>query len=282
MLLSTALRVTIIVLILIVIGLVVFIAVQKPKCVCVLPTSKAPRALSETLQAPCETLETLIGGWCQCAYGNKSTWGPDINTLLPGGFQGDGAIGPSNPPKGSTTIPNIFMTIGGDGVLGDKCLDVITQIQNAETVGATGICFDMEGCLKGQLSNVKNFVTQARKTHPKWKFILTPQGDEDPIPYRDNSTFDYVAPMLYWGNDTYDTVTFERIQGWIQNWLNAGWPPSKLILTFQSYSASTHQDILRNLAIEVTSKGYAGLLGWPSGNSSIDSANIQTIKKILQ
>lgn len=37
----------------------------------------------------------IIGGWCQCAYDNKPVWNQEIvNTIIAGGFQGIGSIGP--------------------------------------------------------------------------------------------------------------------------------------------------------------------------------------------
>ena len=48
--------------------------------------------------------------------------------------------------------------------------------------------------------------------------------------------FDYVCPMLYWGDTTYNLVDSERIGMWIADWINpdvGGYPPERIILTWE-------------------------------------------------
>ena len=230
-----------------------------------------------------DTDKYMIGGWCQC-YGDTSKWGANVNVLCPGGFQpgssGKPPIGPINPVDTTQYINGVYLTLGGNGVEGD-CLNVNTAISNAKKINATGFCFDMEGCLNNNLDGVINFINTVTKlTGSSYKYMYTPQGDGNPtITEHQISKFDYIAPMFYWGNDTYDKVTINMIKGWINNWITAGVPPNKLILTFQSASAANnHQDILKCLVKEMTDNGYAGLLGWP--NQSVPQNNVDNINVI--
>ena len=218
--------------------------------------------------------DLIFGGWCMCAY-NDHTWQKDpndsngtellapINTILSGSFQSDPTITPSY-PNTTNTSHNVYLTIGGAGVGDSLCLvnDRETHIQNAGKIKAVGFCFDMEGCLNYKthataMDTIATFIAYVN-THYKdknYKFIYTPQGDIDPVTYpeffKHADKFNYVAPMLYWGDDTYKTVNKSTIYGWIQNWINNGWKESQIILTFQSKSAYTYKDtnsIIEDLA----------------------------------
>ena len=207
--------------------------------------------------------DKMIGGWVQAAYGHNSLWGSDsvINTLLPGGFQSDPSIMPGSSVKGSK---NTYLTLGGDGVGGLGACSTGTFIQTvADWVNqndCTGICFDTEGCYGGTLDDtVKNLTSDfipelESKIKKSLKYILCPPGDIDSgsIPSREDcSKFDLLAPMLYYGDTTYDKKNISDITGWIQNWKTAGWKESEIILTYQSTSAATSSDgpkVLNNLA----------------------------------
>ena len=207
--------------------------------------------------------DKMIGGWVMASYGNTSLWGSDniINTLLPGGFQSDPTMLPNPKVKGSS---NTFLTLGGEGVgqPGDCSNDAFIQtVANwINQHGCTGICFDTEGCYGGSLSDtvssLNNFISnlEAKLTNKSLKYILCPLGDLDPseIPHRSVcNKFHLLAPMLYWGNDTYDKIDITLINSWIQNWINKGWKESEIILTYQSTSAATSKDgpsVLNNLA----------------------------------
>jgi len=210
-----------------------------------------------------ETGGKMIGGWVLAAYSNPSLWGTDatVNTLLPGGFQGDPSVLPNPDVKGTS---NTFLTLGGDGVgaagdcSGEDFIDAAAKWVNDNK--PAGICFDAEGCYGGQLADTvsdlsNNVIPKLKeKVSAPLKYILCPLGDLDAgsIPSRDKcKAFDFLAPMLYYGNTTYDSKGISDIKGWLERWESAGWKKNEIILTYQSVSAATSKNgpaVLNGLA----------------------------------
>jgi len=227
-------------------------------------------------------------GWCQAAYSNECTW-PAAPILLPGGFQADATVPPEPVNWNPDNFQQVWLTIGGQGVgvtNPDVCLNVDDQISYAEKIGATGINFDMEGCLDPAtnpdiLSEIGTFVDAVKSTKPDYKFVYVPQGGAAVATPKDQAAFfDYVAPMQYGGTDSYQVesqgYSWDQIQGYIQNWVDAGWTPDMMFLTYQSASAAAEPngpEVLTKLCTMAKEQGYAGLLGWPSGDKETDSHN---------
>ena len=96
------------------------------------------------------------------------------------------------------------------------CLDIATIVQNAEAVGATGLAFDMEGCLDGKTDDLASALVAAGKPMPT---MYVPLGDvADPPAYDDiKGAFDFIAPMLYYGSASYqsDGITCDKVMTWL-------------------------------------------------------------------
>lgn len=237
--------------------------------------------------------QPAVGGWCQAAWANKCTWGSDANVILPGGFQPDATVLPNPGNWNSQSYPDgVWLTIGGEGVgVNDPkdCLDIPLLVQWAEKVGATGLSFDMEGCLDYN-TKLQPLMDALEKTPTKLQKMFVPLGDigdVGPVPkYSDLSgTFDVAAPMFYWGATTYQgSIDCAKIKVWINSWLEAGWPQDKMYLTFQSQSAAADEKgqlVLKCLTEEMTQQGYLGLLGWPAPNAADNVKNMETIKAAM-
>ena len=189
----------------------------------------------------------IIGGWCMCAYSNKPVWNQEnVNTIIAGGFQGIGSIGPfgkeiniSNNLSLDDTcygknIKNIlnnydhkWLSVGGDKVgckgeineMGEyitfcpkyvnTCLDNALELINKYNFN--GIAFDMEGCLSLR-QDVMNDINQWITTNgsglgQNFKYVYV--GGKFPSGYeiQDFSNFTYICPMLYSSDDSYNDVT---------------------------------------------------------------------------
>lgn len=243
--------------------------------------------ISSTIE---QNIDYLTGGWCQAAWSNKCTWGNSANAIFPGGFQADPSVKP-NPSNWAKTDGSsykaVWLATGGENVGSpgqSPCFDASWILQTVQDVGATGVSFDMEGCYHGMLDKVLSTINEMKKARPDLDYVYTPLGDGEPTPYFDvKDFFTFASPMFYWGATTYETVTCATVKSWISNWVEAGWPNSRLIITFQSQAASSPkgQEVLSCLADEVQSKGYAGLVGWPY-QSTEDQANLHQVQSTLR
>ena len=247
----------------------------------------------------------IIGGWCQCAYGNKPVWKdqPRVNTIIAGGFQGIGSIGPfgkeiniSNNLSLDDTCygKNIlkkythkWLSVGGAavGCNGEKescpeyrksCLDNALELINKYNFN--GIAFDMEGCLSlthDVMNDINQWIT-TNKTTLGLDFKYVYVGGKWPSGY-DFSNFTYICPMLYTNDESYNNaVGAERkIDEYITSWTDNDWQKDQIILTYQAISAMGGRDnrspdninngkiVLQYLTNLLISGNYAGLLGWP-------------------
>lgn len=238
---------------------------------------------SEGLKLPPKAL----GGWCMAAFGNQCTWGHRANILLPGGFQADAKIYPNPQNWAGQAFPKgVWFTMGGEGVgtiNPQACFDIPEIERQAKLAGATAIGFDIEGCYDDRLDDL----VDAIKAHkPDMPLMYIPLGDLVVKPkYEDlKETFDFIAPMLYYGENSYqgNGITCVRIKQWVQEWHEAGWPVRKMYLTFQSQSAANDergQAVLRCLAEETHRERYLGLIGWPSFSKQVNKDNLKLISR---
>ena len=159
----------------------------------------------------------VMGGWCQAAYGNKCTWGPQATVIAPGSFQADALLPPTESNWAGQPYPGgVWLTMGGVGVGATnpaECLDIEKILAEAKSVGATGLAFDMEGCLDGKTSDLVAALEKAGKPLPT---MYVPLGDVNDKPkYEDlKGAFDFIAPMLYYGDTSYQGqgITCDKIK----------------------------------------------------------------------
>lgn len=247
---------------------------------------------SASVHAHAASATHLIGGWCAAAWAHKCTWGSNANIICPGGFQRDASIVPTNSQNWLSSggpYEKVFLTVGGYGVVdnAEVCTDVTFLSNAAKKISATGIAFDMEGCLEASKVDMSVLADtiKALQTHHSLEAMLVPMASS-PSTYDKLKVAKYVAPMLYAGDSTYDSQDCAATMKLAAGWVSAGWPTSKTFLTFQSKSASSPagQKVLPCLAGKVVSEGYLGMLGWPVGPTaqpSIDQANLKIIKTVL-
>ena len=211
--------------------------------------------------------------------------------ILPGGFDVNPDILPQTSKyNGQSYNSGAWLTMGGDGVGSPTntghCLDITWLESKHSQLAARGLCFDMEGCLNHPASqDLIGQLVQKLKNEKPFHTIFTPKGDlaSQHIPtYEDmKEAFDFAAPMFYWGDTTYRNVNCNMVKGWLQNWLNKGWPKEKLFVTYQGTSAAQDTNgpaVLLCLAQEAKT-GYRGLLGWPSLTLADNTNNMDVILK---
>lgn len=234
--------------------------------------------------------DVALGGWCAAKEHFKcgDVW-PSVDIILPGGFQPDPSVlpGKGNWQQG---IP-AFLTMGGAGVgiAGqDPCLQPEVLEKAARDLGVTGIAYDAEGCYYGMQDSdkLKNVVKKIRDINPDLKHMLVPVGDLGDVGglFGDDGTFDYFAPMLYWGLGSYNDIDWAKVDKWRKDWKKQGWKASKTFLTFQSKSAyeDAHgREVLENLGKTAKAEGYRGVLGWFSPSKSVNEANLKTIRDAM-
>jgi hypothetical protein len=220
-----------------------------------------------------DVVDPIIGGWCQCAYGNKPVWDqPSVNTIIAGGFQGIGSIGPfgkeiniSNNLSLDDTCygKNIldkythkWLSVGGDkvGCKGETnkkgeyitfcpqhvntCLD--NALELIQKYNFNGIAFDMEGCLSlthDVINDINIWITTNKTTlGPDFNYVYV--GEKWSSEY-DFSNFTYICPMLYSSDNSYNNVTGAKsiIDEYINSWTANGWQKDQIILTYQAISA---------------------------------------------
>ena len=275
----------------------------------------------------------INGGWCQCIARSPSWSSPPCNTICPGGFSADG---PEKGPFDATFVKpdvyqkydNVWFTVGGANVgkPGDAtCFDSLKSDKN-KGFKITGVCYDMEGCIPAcnidstggcassgnedvfntSIKLVVNHVIATKKTNPSWKFVYCPMGDlKDKCPkcMPDFKTygqhFDYLIPMLYWGDGSYDQAPpkgwdLNMIKAKTKDWTDIGWPTSRIIITYQSLGIYNLKDkgpnFLKSIAQFTVDGKYAGLLGWAAAGyspctystDSCDSKNAMTIDSVFK
>lgn len=214
-----------------------------------------------------------IGGWCQCANDNKPVWNQEIvNTIIAGGFQGDGSIGPfwkeinisnnlslDDTCYGKNILNNYdhkWLSVGGEKVgckgetnkMGEyitfcpqyvnTCLD--NALELIQKYNFNGIAFDMEGCLsltQDVMNDINTWITTNRSgLGQNFKYVYV--GGELPRGY-DLSNFTYICPMLYTNDNSYNNVrdAKNKINNFLESWTVNGWQKDKIILTYQAISA---------------------------------------------
>lgn len=195
-----------------------------------------------------------------------------------------------------------YYTVGGVNVAG-HC-DQMTPayiVEMARKMGAVGVNFDMEGCFHIDYSSELHYqndivvfnsiLAGIKAINPNLKLIFTPLGDIGTMgtwavtKRSELPLVNYIAPMLYWGANTYQSgVDTERVFRWIHSWREAGWGPAEMYLTYQSESAAmdTHgRNVLKMLATETKAGNYRGLIGWQSNTRANNPANTAVILTVL-
>lgn len=177
-------------------------------------------------------------------------------------------------------VRNIWLTLGGDDQNKDIPINSIFKILK-KYQKINGIIFDMEGWLKNDYVKIIKYIRQIQKLNIKRKLllILAPLGDTNPPNKSILSKFDYVAPLMYYGINSYSIWGFNdrkynlhRIMP--ENWTNINkcaeiWSKSvgdksKILLTVQSSSATHANCILLGIKKLLNSENYGGFLLWPS------------------
>ena len=247
-----------------------------------------------------------LGGWCQAWGGNKCHWDTSTASIvLAGGFKPDCRAMPDKSPWIMAAPQRFYLVLGGFGVGGDfnppqtfaHCATEATQqiVDYLLETRAEGIAFDLEGWLDPlhlDIPKLKSFVEDLRDQLPELKVALTP-GDQPWSWHYDHFAdwVDFITPMMYAGANTYQGRDYvSSLQGTIPLWTGhedgqAGWPASKVFLTYQSDSAAgglnnvgkplneAHHDVLHYLARQVKEKHFAGMLGWPAAPVGIHDTN---------
>jgi len=225
-------------------------------------------------------------------------WGS--NAILPGRFGG----GVASPIVGSgKDYTYHWLTVGGQDTDSKSWMETVEH--DVLEAGAKGVAFDIEGGVttKDMLAWIKTM----RPKHPDWTYVHVPDTAEGPVTWNPEEGPDFVAPMMYYSN--YNSYApYPKIGGHMEleqggesaNVLKklheeAGWPSSRIILTYQSFDAARSRaaghtgllpslgQLLGNTSLKVSIYGepytftgpYAGVLGWPAqcgvdGSSSRD------------
>jgi len=225
-------------------------------------------------------------------------WGS--NAILPGRFGG----GAASPIVGSgKDYTYHWLTVGGQDTDSKSWMETVEH--DVLEAGAKGVAFDIEGGVttKDMLAWIKTM----RPKHPDWTYVHVPDTAEGPVTWNPEEGPDFVAPMMYYSN--YNSYApYPKIGGHMEleqggesaNVLKklheeAGWPSSRIILTYQSFDAARSRaaghtgllpslgQLLGNASLKVSIYGepytftgpYAGVLGWPAqcgvdGSSSRD------------
>ena len=152
--------------------------------------------------------------------------------------------------------------------------------------GANGAAFDIEGGV--ETTDMLRWIRKMRPQHPEWTFVHVPDAAQPALQYDPHDGPTFVAPMMYYGNyNSYPTMHLEQggeAARVLKNLHDAGWPSSRIILTYQSFDAGRARtegnttllpllgQLLGNFSKEVDIYGelfrlqgpYAGVLGWPA------------------
>ena len=215
-------------------------------------------------------------------------WG--ANAILPGRFGG----GEISPIVGSgKDYAYHWLTVGGQDTDSKSWQE--TAEKEVIATGAKGVAFDIEGGVT--TSDMLKWIKAMRPKHPDWTFVHVPDTAEGPVMWNPKEGPDYVAPMMYYSNfNSYWPYTITppprmelQVGGEAANVLRklheeAGWPASRIILTYQSFDAARSRTsgnntllpllgkLLSNNSLDVSIYGepytftgpYAGVLGWPA------------------
>ena len=215
------------------------------------------------------------------------TWGS--NAILPGRFGGS----ESSPVVGSgEDYTYHWLTVGGQNTDSKSWME--TAEQDVIEAGAKGVAFDIEGGVT--TADMLKWIKTMRPKHPSWTYVHVPDTAEGPVTWNPKEGPDFVAPMMYYSN--YNSYwPYPKTGGHMElaqggesaNVLRklheeAGWPSSRIILTYQSFDAARSRtagknellphlgQLLGNTSLEVSIYGepyrftgpYAGVLGWPA------------------
>ena len=188
---------------------------------CILASAFADECEKTSLvQMKRATASTLVsGGFCLAAYRHRCTWGLQANVIAPGSFQQNALLPPTKSNWAGQPYPGgVWLTIGGVGVgvtSPADCLNIDKIVAEAKLVGATGLAFDMEGCLAGKTADLVAALEKAGKPMPTMYVPLG--GVNDKPKYEDvKGAFDVIAPMLYYGDGSYQSqgITCNMIKTW--------------------------------------------------------------------
>ena len=171
------------------------------------------------------------------------------------------------------------------------------------------------GLISGQgveTVDMLRWIRRMRPLHPDWKFVHVPDAAQPAVQYDPHEGPTFVAPMMYYvrRHTSNPTTPASRADAWLlvrhqgnynsyptmhlaeggeaarvlKNLADAGWPSSRIILTFQSFDAGRARTegnttllpllgkLLGNFSLRVDIYGepfrlqgpYAGVLGWPA------------------
>lgn len=238
----------------------------------------------------------MRGGWCQCFGGNKPTFSSNSNIIIAGGFQSDSTIGPfcyggaisscqkNMGRQAMDAFPTRWLSVGGDKVgteaqEADLELCLANTVEHVELFDFHGIAFDMEGCVGSTSEKAsENLAWMKQRTELTGKKSILVNGAASFANKELYDQFDYVAPMMYGGEDSYistastDQLIRERVDPY-----NGLVEPARLFITYQtdalfnSGNKLSASQILTALVVKAHDGGYAGILGWPSqkGNQEL-------------
>ena len=259
----------------------------------------------EIADKTCKTDEGAISGAFVHPAGKPArepsfshAWGS--NAILPGRFGDDVA----SPIVGSgKNYKYHWLTVGGQDTDSKSWMETVEQ--DVLDSGAKGVAFDIEGGVTTK--DMLAWIKKMRPKHPEWTYVHVPDTAEGPVTWNPEEGPDFVAPMMYYSN--YNSYApYPKIGGHMEldqggesaNALKklheeAGWPSSRIILTYQSFDAARSRAaghtgllpglgrLLGNASLKVSIYGepytftgpYAGVLGWPAqcgvdGSSSRD------------
>ena len=196
-----------------------------------------------------------------------------------------------------TGIRYFFYTLGGQGVGGqrwdnafatknltaDNIHTMAQKVHYTDSTGAkhypNGVVFDMEGMLgKDQYGSYSSAIDHLRRNVivqlqdkgynyfvwcPIAGSLATSYIPQATVPNSPWDNFTHVAPMFYEGNRSYEhgLPEFEHTIGILTE---KGYRRDQIILTFQSFSAFRHPEVLQKIINVHNAHPCAGVMGWPS------------------
>jgi len=269
---------------------------------------------NEGLEVSDEATNKFYGGWSRYRFPSSPTESladeyfiKNKNTNTVSLFEifdiGTTAIKTIDLTKLPSHVTNIWVTLGGGkgksgAVAGPGSPAKFIDFLDAQTK-INGVMFDMEGWLTYDLAvEYVNIIKAWSEGNGRpITYVLVPGGGIVPPKPTDEimNVFNYIAPMLYYGEDSYTSATaawgfssaFNNsyncttgpffgwcpfpdgngkcyIDKWLEGWVSL--EASKVILTVQSVAATQCLTILDGIKKLLDDKGYAGVLLWPNAD----------------
>ena len=199
-----------------------------------------------------------------------------------------------------TKNDNVFITIGGVGVVtqqdNSSLVNFIQAVQ--QKVNKIGIIYDYEGWLdsyavtKIDRSQLVQTYKQLLKTNNIENVIHIACPTGHATGEIDNSNnlklddFDYIAPMVYGGDTSYQNGGWDinGIKNVYNGLIKLNIDKKKLILTFQmkSFNVGGQQINDINTWLKANYKDYAGILAWSDGTILTEKTFFNTLNNVLQ